>query len=112
MNLNLPEWECIGPFDFDRNAASTSYAAGAAHLYTIEQSISNVDILYAGGATCGLWKSENKGLQWTALFDTELMINTVYSLEIDFTNPDIVYFSADDNLYRTLNEIAMNYYMK
>ena len=103
MNLNLPEWECIGPFDFDRNAASTSYAAGAAHLYTIEQSISNVDILYAGGATCGLWKSENKGLQWTALFDTELMINTVYSLEIDFTNPDIVYFSADDNLYRTLN---------
>ena len=28
----LPEWECVGPFDFDRNAASTSYAAGAAHL--------------------------------------------------------------------------------
>ncbi|MAQ32011.1 MAG: hypothetical protein CMD26_04705 [Flavobacteriales bacterium] len=103
MNLNLPEWECVGPFDFDRNAASTSYAAGAAHLYTVEQSISNSNILYAGGATCGLWKSLNKGLQWIPLFETELMINTVYSLEIDFTNPDIVYFSADDNLYRTIN---------
>ena len=55
----LPEWECVGPFDFDRNAASTSYAAGAAHLYTVEQSISNPNTLYAGGATCGLWKSSS-----------------------------------------------------
>ena len=102
-NSGLPEWECVGPFDFDRNAASTSYAAGAAHLYTVEQAISNTDVLYAGGATCGLWKSENKGLHWNPLFDTELMINEVYSLEIDFINSDIVYFSAGDNLYRTLD---------
>ena len=102
-NMDLPEWKCIGPFDFDRNAASTSYAAGAAHLYTVEQAISNTNILYAGGATCGLWKSENKGLYWNPLFDTELMINEVYSLEIDFLNPDIVYFSAGDDLYRTLD---------
>jgi len=98
---NLAEWECIGPFDFDRNAASTSYAAGAAHLYTVEQAISNTDVLYAGGATCGLWKSENKGLHWTPLFNTQLMINEVYSLEIDFLNSDKVYFSAGDNLYKT-----------
>jgi len=99
----LPEWECVGPFDFDRNAASTSYAAGAAHLYTVEQSISNPNKLYAGGATCGLWKSENKGLHWDPLFDTQLMINAVYSLEIDFSNSDIVYFSSGDNLYRTID---------
>ena len=63
----------------------------------------NTSILYAGGATCGLWKSENKGLYWNPLFDTELMINEVYSLEVDFLNPDIVYFSAGDDLYRTLD---------
>jgi len=99
----LPQWECVGPFDFDRNAASTSYAAGAAHLYTVEQAISNTDVLYAGGATCGLWKSEDKGLHWTPLFDTELMINEVYSLEIDFLDSDIVYFSSGGDLYRTID---------
>ena len=97
----LPEWQCVGPFDFDRHAASSSYAAGAAHLYTVEQAISNTNILYAGGATCGLWKSEDKGLHWNPLFDTELMINEVYSLEIDFSNSDIVYFSSGGDLYRT-----------
>ena len=99
----LPEWQCVGPFDFDRNAASTSYAAGAAHLYTVEQSISNSEILYAGGATCGLWKSEDKGLHWNPLFDKDLMINEVYSLEIDFLNPDIIYFSSGADLYRSLD---------
>jgi len=99
----FPEWQCVGPFDFDRNAASTSYAAGAAHLYTVEQSINNTNVLYSGGATCGLWKSEDKGLHWNPLFETELMINEVYSLEIDFSNSDVVYFSSGDDLYRTLD---------
>tara|TARA_Y100000994_G_C15702737_1_gene445838 strand:+ start:918 stop:4475 length:3558 start_codon:yes stop_codon:yes gene_type:complete len=99
----LSQWQCIGPFDFDRNAASTSYAAGAAHLYTIEQSISNTNTLYAGGATCGLWKSVNKGFNWIPLFDTQLMINEVYSLEIDYLNADIVYFSSGSYLYRTID---------
>ena len=100
---SLPAWQCVGPFDFDRNAASTSYAAGAAHLYTVEQSISNPNIIYSGSATAGLWKSEDKGLHWTALFDTELMINEVYSLEISYLDANIVYFSSDNNLYRTID---------
>jgi hypothetical protein len=39
-------WTGIGPFDFDKDAASRSYAPGAAHVYGIEQSISNPNILY------------------------------------------------------------------
>jgi hypothetical protein len=30
------QWECIGPWDFDKEAASRSYAPGAAHVYTVE----------------------------------------------------------------------------
>ncbi len=98
-----PEWYCLGPFDFDRLASSSSYAAGAAHIYTVEQSISDPNILYAGGATCGLWKSINKGLHWEPLFDTELLINEVYSLEIDHSNSDIAYFSSNGTLYKTID---------
>ena len=102
-NLDLPEWRPIGPFDFDRNAASSSYAAGAAHLYTVEQSVSNTDILYAGAATSGLWKSIDKGLHWFSLFDKDLFINEVYSLEIDFLNSDNIYFSSGSSLYYSSN---------
>ena len=100
---SLSEWYCLGPFDFDRLASSSSYAAGAAHLYTVEQSLSNSDILYAGAATSGLWKSTNKGVNWVALFDQELLMNEVYSLEIDYSNPEVVFFSNSDKLYKTID---------
>ena len=55
----LPQWYCLGPFDFDKLASRSSCAAGAAHLYTVEPSLRNSDVLYAGAATAGLWKSTN-----------------------------------------------------
>ena len=97
----LPEWYCLGPFDFDKLASSSSYAAGAAHLYTVEQSLSNSDVLYAGAATSGLWKSTNKGVNWFPLFDKELLINEVYSIEIDHTNSDVIFFSNSGKLYKS-----------
>ncbi|MBL4624382.1 MAG: hypothetical protein JKY42_04490 [Flavobacteriales bacterium] len=30
-------WQCIGAWDFDKEAASRSYAPGAAHIYTIKE---------------------------------------------------------------------------
>ena len=75
-------WQCIGPWDFDKDAASRSYAPGAAHLYTIEQSLSNSNVLYAGAATAGAWKSNNKGNNWTHI-TKDLHLSGVYALEID-----------------------------
>jgi hypothetical protein len=40
-NKSSNNWEGVGPWDFDINAESRSYAPGAAHLYTVEQSKSN-----------------------------------------------------------------------
>ena len=50
------QWQCIGPWDFDKDANSRSYAPGSAHVYTVEQSISNPNILYAGTALLGAGK--------------------------------------------------------
>ena len=36
------EWTCIGPYNFDIDAASRSYAPGAAHVYTIESCLGTV----------------------------------------------------------------------
>jgi PKD repeat protein len=93
-------WECIGPVDFDKEAASRSYAAGAAHVYTVEQSASNPQILYAGSANAGVWKSVDKGMTWTPLTQN-MMLGEIKALEIDWSNPDIVYFGSEKDIYKT-----------
>jgi PKD repeat protein/photosystem II stability/assembly factor-like uncharacterized protein len=94
------EWECIGPFDFDKDAADRSYAPGAAHCYTVEQSASNPNVLYAGTATAGLWKTIDKGQNWT-LLTRDFILNTIFALEIDFLNEDIIYFGGAGKVYKS-----------
>jgi PKD repeat protein len=94
------EWNCIGPFDFDKDAASRSYAPGAAHVYTVERSVSNTSVMFAGTATAGLWKSIDAGNTWV-LMTRDLVLNRIFALEIDHENPDIVYFESNGNLYKT-----------
>ena len=97
----VANWTCIGPFDYDEDCGSMSYAAGASHVYTTEQSISNPKVLYAGTANAGLWKSVDKGLNWT-LVTKDLLLTQVYAIEIDFTNENIVYVgAADGRLFKT-----------
>ena len=93
-------WTCVGPFDFDKDANGRSYACGAAHVYTVEQSMSNPVILYAGSANAGVWKSIDKGLTWLLLTQS-MLIGTVKALEIDRTDPDIVYFGGGGKIYKT-----------
>ena len=96
------QWECIGPWDFDKDANSRSYAPGSAHVYTVEQSISNPNILYAGTATAGAWKTIDKGDNWN-LITSNLPLNSVYAIEIDFSNPNIIYISGNGNIYKSIN---------
>ena len=93
-------WQCIGPLDFDHHAASTSYAPGAAHVYTVEQSTLDANILYCGTANAGVWKSTDKGSSWTNL-TKDMMLTKVRALEIDFTNPQIVYFNSIGKIFKT-----------
>jgi hypothetical protein len=98
----VPDWSCIGPYDWDHSAAGRSYAPGSAHIYTIEQSISNPDILYAGSAEAGVWKSINRGNNWTALTNT-LNVTSAYAIEIAYNDPNVVYVSILNSIYKTTN---------
>jgi hypothetical protein len=96
------QWTCVGPIDFDKSAASTSYAPGAAHVYTTEQSLSNPNVLYAGTANAGVWKSTDKGANWTHL-TPGMALGSVVALEIDYTNENTVYFGGLGKLYKSTN---------
>jgi photosystem II stability/assembly factor-like uncharacterized protein len=94
------QWECVGPWDFDKDAASRSYAPGSAHVYTVEQAVSNPNVLYAGSATGGAWKTIDKGDNWN-LITQDLFLNGVYAIEIDFSNPEIIYISGNGGIYKS-----------
>ena len=88
-------WEEIGPWEYDHEAAMnlSVQSPGAAHIYTVEQSASNPDIVIAGTANAGLWKSTDKGLTWSPLTN-ELAVQEVYSAEIDHSTENTLYFSS------------------
>lgn len=95
-------WSTIGPIDWDHEAAAKSYAPGAAHVYTLEQSQVDHDILYAGTANAGIWKSTNRGNNWSPL-TYDLNTGTTTAIEIDHQDDDIVYAELFSNVYKSIN---------
>ena len=53
LQQRAANWSCIGPIDWDHGSVVKSYAAGAAHVYTVEQSAVNTNLIYAGTANSG-----------------------------------------------------------
>ncbi|MBL8000495.1 MAG: PKD domain-containing protein [Flavobacteriales bacterium] len=93
-------WSCIGPFDWDHGSAAKSYAPGAAHVYTVEQSLSNGNTLYAGTANAGVWKTTDKGLNWSNVTKS-MMVGEVKSLEIHPTDANTFWFGAEGDLFKS-----------
>ncbi len=74
---------------------------------------SNPDMIYAGSASGGLWKSEGGGVSWKPVFD-EQPVAAIGSIAIYQKNPDIIYVgtgegnprnsqSAGNGMYKTLD---------
>jgi photosystem II stability/assembly factor-like uncharacterized protein len=95
-------WQCIGPFDFDKDANGRSHAPGAAHVYTIEKSASNPNFLVAGTANAGVYKTSDKGLNWVPITE-QLLIGECIAVEIQFNNTDVIYAGGNGRIYKTID---------
>lgn len=89
------QWTSIGPHPmvFASNAFSGRVAALAIDPL-------DTNILYAGTADGGVWKTTDGGAHWQPLTDTQNSL-TIGSIKLDPTNPDIIYVGtgeADDGL--------------
>lgn len=96
-------WEEMGPWHFDPEVAMyfEVQSPGACHVYTVEQAPSNPDIVWAGTATAGIWKSVDKGMHWE-LMSRDLLVTSVYSIAIHPTDPNTVYFGeGNGTIYKT-----------
>ncbi|MBI1836598.1 MAG: T9SS type A sorting domain-containing protein [Flavobacteriia bacterium] len=99
------QWQEIGPwqYDYEQAMAFQVQSPGSAHVYTVEQSLSNDQLVYVGTATAGVWKSINKGQSWQ-LVTKNIMVNSVYSVAMDPLDNNIVYFGEEDGtIWKTID---------
>ncbi len=100
--LTGANWEQLGPWEYDHEATMnvSVQSPGAAHVYTVEQSASNPDVVYAGTANAGVWKSTDKGMSWTAITD-DLLLRSVYSICIDHSDSNTIYFEGSNRIWKS-----------
>ncbi|MEO7203390.1 MAG: hypothetical protein ABIZ52_00085 [Candidatus Limnocylindrales bacterium] len=92
-------WTWLGP----RNGG------GRTRAFVIDPTDPNV--MLAGGITGGVWRSTDRGASWTALTDTfsNIAINVI---EIDPTNPKVVYAGTGEAYYKSWPQHRGNGIMK
>lgn len=93
-------WSAVGPHHVDTDAAGNSYAPGFTRFNTIEQSTTNSNLVYAGTATTGLWKSTDQGLNWNCV-TLEVPFTGIRSICISHANNDHVWFGGGDKIMRS-----------
>ncbi len=71
-------WTCVGPFN------------SAGRMRVVRYHPTNPDILYAGAASGGVWKSTNNGASWEPLTDNFPTL-AIGHIAIDPRNPETVY---------------------
>ncbi len=81
-------WRFIGPFDVGGRCTDVAAIKG------------NRNIIYAGAATGGVWKTANAGVTWEPLFDDKPTLS-VGDIAVSESNPDIVWVGTGEaNIFR------------
>ncbi len=56
---------------------------------------SQPNIIYAGAASGGVWKSESEGIDWKPIFDKE-NIQAIGAITIQQSNPDVIWVGTGE----------------
>lgn len=69
----------------------------------IDVVLTNPDVIYAGTASGGLWKSTSGGIKWTPIFDSEVTAS-IGAVAIQQSNPDVIWVgTGEGNPRNSLN---------
>jgi photosystem II stability/assembly factor-like uncharacterized protein len=81
------EWRSIGPANMGGRTADVEGVAG------------NPNIVYAGTASGGIWKTTNGGTTWTPIFERQGTIS-VGDIALEPNNPDVVWVGTGESNVR------------
>ncbi|MGK0488689.1 MAG: hypothetical protein ACJAXB_001874, partial [Candidatus Endobugula sp.] len=90
----------------DMKARSIGPAAMSGRITAIDVVESNPDIILAGAASGGLWRSTGGGLDWEPLFDEEAVLG-IGAIDIHQPNPDIIWVGTGEGNPR--NSVSSGY---
>ena len=88
QQLDMDLFEAMKP----RNIGPAGMSGRVTAIDAVE---SNPDVIYAGTASGGLWKSTSGGIQWTPIFDDQ-PAHSIGAVAIYQNNPDIVWVGAGE----------------
>lgn len=92
-------WSFQGPkVHYFTNASTQSVYH--TNIYAFDIYAADPKILYAGGEAGGLWKTTDKGLNWT-LLTADVLHGAFGAVEINPQNPDMVYAGTGGKLIKT-----------
>jgi len=78
-------------------------AGMSGRVTTIDVQLSNPDIMYAGTASGGLWKSTSGGIKWDPIFDKE-STGSIGAVAIQQSNPSVIWVgTGEGNPRNSLN---------
>ena len=81
------EYRFIGPYRGGRSVA-VSGVHGNRNLY------------YMGAAGGGVWKTENAGLSWSPLSDSDFAVGTIGSIAVSKSDPNVIYVGTGEGPIR------------
>lgn len=97
----MSNWTFAGPNETWHTDGNTK-VTWQTNIYCIDIAPSNANILYAGGETGGLWRTEDKGLTWT-LMTKDIQHGAFGAVKIHPSNPNIVYAGTGGKIIKTTN---------
>ncbi len=92
-------WSFAGPnqtYDTDGSTVVTWQT----NVYSVDIAPSDPKVLYAGGEAGGLWRTTDKGLNWT-LLSTNVSHGAFGAVKIHPNNPDIAYAGTGGKIIKT-----------
>jgi photosystem II stability/assembly factor-like uncharacterized protein len=100
-SANRSIWQCIGPFEtvWEEDNEEASWQV---NVYCMDVSLSNLDVLYAATEGGEIFKTIDKGLNWTCV-SRNYNMNAGEAIRINPINNDIVYYGAGNNIYKTID---------
>jgi photosystem II stability/assembly factor-like uncharacterized protein len=93
--LDYPEWHSLGPVD-KPIPQNTYLKAGTGRISCIGIDPDNSNIIYAGSATGGIWKTTDKGSTWVDLPLSSIMSIGISDIVVAKSNNNIIYAGTGD----------------
>lgn len=98
------DWQVIGPFEtFNTNTGPSPLAKSEqANIYCFDQSLSHPDVLYACTEGAEIFKSSDKGLNWSCV-SRRYAMSVAGAIEVHPSDPDIVFVGEGNRIRRSLD---------